>query len=84
MQNTPVDQIASIHSKAKDSFKAGVSRTLEFRRHQLLQLARLVQENADLIRDALRADLHKQKFEVDVTELAPIGRSPAATTYICD
>ena len=74
LQHTPVDTIAKVHATLKASFRAGTTRPLPYRRTQLLQLARLVQDNADALRAALHADLHKQPLEVDMSELAPIVR----------
>lgn len=46
-----------------------MTRPVAWRRQQLLQLARLMQENATLIEDALYADLGKQRFESTAVEL---------------
>lgn len=61
-----------IHSRLVQTFKSGVTRPLAYRRHQLLQLARLIQENIGPLEDAVLADLGKQRQETTLTELAPM------------
>jgi aldehyde dehydrogenase (NAD+) len=45
---------------------------LEYRRAQLLALARLTQDNADALLDALYSDLGKHKLEGSIAEISPI------------
>ncbi|PSR73048.1 hypothetical protein PHLCEN_2v11089, partial [Hermanssonia centrifuga] len=74
-QNTPYtspSEIKQIHANLVKGFKSGITRTLSYRRHQLLQLARLVQENIPAIEDAVLADIGKQRQECTLTELGPI------------
>ena len=61
-----------IYAEVNKTFKAGVTRPLSYRRHQLLQLARMMQENITAIEDALLADLGKQRQESTVSEIGPI------------
>ncbi|KAI5118782.1 hypothetical protein M0805_005012 [Coniferiporia weirii] len=51
---------------------AGVCRPLAYRRTQLLQLARLCQDNADALSDAIYADLGKPRLEFLAFELGSI------------
>lgn len=53
-------------------FKAGTTQPLSYRRHQLLQLARMMQDNVTALEDALLADLGKQRQESTVAEIIPI------------
>jgi aldehyde dehydrogenase (NAD+) len=48
---------------------------LEYRRKQLLQVARLVQENADALKTSLKADLGRYPFEAALPELGPMVSS---------
>jgi aldehyde dehydrogenase (NAD+) len=48
---------------------------LEYRRKQLLQVARLIQENADIVMASLKADLGRHVFEATLPELGPIVSS---------
>ncbi|KAI9459378.1 aldehyde dehydrogenase [Boletus coccyginus] len=63
---------AQIRETLVATFKAGVTRPLAWRKHQLYQLARLAQNEADAICDALAKDLSKPKMEVLLTEVGPI------------
>ncbi|KAG6867507.1 hypothetical protein C0993_001900, partial [Termitomyces sp. T159_Od127] len=56
----------------RDTFRKGVTRPLEWRKQQLLQLARLVQENADAFAEALAADLGKPRLEAFLGEIGPV------------
>ena len=57
------------------TFKSGVTRPLAYRRHQLLQLARLLQDNIVALENAALADLGKQRQECTVTELGPVVKA---------
>lgn len=45
---------------------------MEWRKQQLLQLARMAQENADAFAEALAADLGKPRLEAFVGEICPV------------
>lgn len=54
------------------TWKAGKTRPLEYRRRQLLQLARMVQENSAAFEKALHDDLGKQPLETASCETGPV------------
>jgi acyl-CoA reductase-like NAD-dependent aldehyde dehydrogenase len=56
---------------SRRTFKAGVTRPIKFRRHQLEQLWRLLDENNQQICDAVYKDLHKHKNESNLGEIIP-------------
>ncbi|KAF9955729.1 Aldehyde dehydrogenase [Modicella reniformis] len=56
---------------SRQTFKAGYTKSLKFRRHQLEQLWRLLDDNTDQICDAVYKDLHKNKMESILGELIP-------------
>ncbi|KAG0319236.1 Aldehyde dehydrogenase, partial [Linnemannia gamsii] len=56
---------------ARQTFRSGITRPLKYRRHQLEQLWRLIDDNTDLIIEALKKDLHKHKNETILGELIP-------------
>ncbi|KAF9373688.1 Aldehyde dehydrogenase [Podila verticillata] len=56
---------------SRQTFRSGYTRPLKFRRHQLQQLWRLLDENTDAICDALYKDLRKHKNETILGELIP-------------
>ena len=45
---------------------------MDYRRAQLLALARLTQENADALLDAIHSDLGRCKMEANLAEISPI------------
>lgn len=61
--------IASIVDTARSAFNTGVNSSQEQRRTHLLALRRLVTENENALHEALHADLHKNQFETDFSEL---------------
>ncbi|KAJ2989684.1 hypothetical protein NUW54_g8702 [Trametes sanguinea] len=59
-----------IYARLTKTFQSGVTRPLEYRRRQLLQLARMVQDNHTAFEDALIADLNKPRVETTVAEVS--------------
>lgn len=45
--------------KLKDAFRSGKTRDVEYRKDQLRELLRLMEENEDAIAEALAKDMHK-------------------------
>ena len=43
----------------KESFRSGKTRDVEYRKDQLRELLRLMEENEDAIAEALAKDMHK-------------------------
>ena len=64
--------ISQIHHRLRATYKSGATRSLAYRRKQLLQLARLVQENVTALEDAELHDLGKPRMEVSMIELTTI------------
>lgn len=75
MKHTPIDEIAKTHARLRATFSSGKTVPLEYRRRQLLQVARMFQENADALMDALYSDLGRVKLEANLAEIAPIVKS---------
>ncbi|KAF4619978.1 hypothetical protein D9613_004641 [Agrocybe pediades] len=69
---TPLSEIENINAQLRKTFKTGLTRPIAWRRHQLLQLARLAKENADEIAECLRLDLGRPKQEAIMAEVGPI------------
>ncbi|GJE99311.1 aldehyde dehydrogenase [Phanerochaete sordida] len=69
---TSLVEVPGIHARIIEYFSSGTTRPLSYRRRQLIQLARLVQENLVVIEDALLTDLGKQRQESTFTETGPI------------
>ena len=64
--------LVQIYARLKTTFKEGTTRPLAYRRKQLLQLARMFQDNQVAIEDALLADLGKPRQESSVAEIGPV------------
>ncbi|KAF6765618.1 Aldehyde/histidinol dehydrogenase [Ephemerocybe angulata] len=90
--STPLSEINEIHAALSSTFLTSLSAHIEpspsttstgypllslaYRQHQLLQLARLVQENADALCNSLWIDEGKPRQEVVMAEIgAVIGRA---------
>ncbi len=60
---------ASVVAHVRDGFGQGLTRSIEWRRGQLDAMAAMLNDNADALRDALTADLHKPRTEGWTTEI---------------
>ncbi|KAJ3985319.1 aldehyde dehydrogenase [Lentinula detonsa] len=69
MIDTPLDEIPKINASLRATFATRKTFPLAWRQHQLLQIARMLQENHKAFADAIYADLGKPAFEVYMTEL---------------
>ncbi|KAH8116137.1 aldehyde dehydrogenase [Phellopilus nigrolimitatus] len=72
LRYSTVQEIDEHHETLYNTFRAGTCRPLDYRRAQLHKLARMCQENADALADALFADLGKPKVEVFAFEVGQI------------
>ncbi|KAH9816540.1 Aldehyde/histidinol dehydrogenase [Melampsora americana] len=71
-QFTSIDEIPKIHQELRNNFSKRITKTLEWRTHQLKQLGYLLQENESLIEEALAVDLGKPKTESHIGELVGV------------
>ncbi|KAI2561382.1 aldehyde dehydrogenase 3 family member B1 [Homo sapiens] len=65
-----MDPLGDTLRRLREAFHAGRTRPAEFRAAQLQGLGRFLQENKQLLHDALAQDLHKSAFESEVSEVA--------------
>jgi len=65
----PVQEIPKINADLRATFRAGRSRPLAWRKHQLKRLRALLLENEQALAEALNADLGKSHFESWASEL---------------
>uniref|UniRef100_A0A2I2ZJ67 Aldehyde dehydrogenase 3 family member B1 n=1 Tax=Gorilla gorilla gorilla TaxID=9595 RepID=A0A2I2ZJ67_GORGO len=65
-----MDPLEDTLRRLREAFHAGRTRPAEFRAAQLRGLGRFLQENKQLLHDALAQDLHKSAFESEVSEVA--------------
>ncbi|KAM8816287.1 aldehyde dehydrogenase family 3 member B1 [Rhynchonycteris naso] len=56
--------------RLRETFNAGRTRPEEFRAAQLRALGRFLQDNKQLLQEALAQDLHKSAFESEVSEIS--------------
>src|ERR1700756_2547668 len=66
---TPVD-IAATVARLRRTFATGRTRDIEWRRQQLLQLVKLMEENEDAIAKALAEDLDRNAAEAFIADVA--------------
>ncbi|KAG1810459.1 aldehyde dehydrogenase [Suillus plorans] len=69
---TPISTIPQIRDALRATFHSGLTRPIAWRQHQLYQLARMAQNERELICDALKKDLGKPRTEALVAEVACI------------
>ncbi|KAI0344221.1 aldehyde dehydrogenase [Trametopsis cervina] len=69
LQYTSIEDLPAIHARLHKTFKSGITRSLAWRKHQLVQLARMFQENQEAIQRTLYLDLRKADQEVALSEI---------------
>nr|XP_058925357.1 aldehyde dehydrogenase family 3 member B1 isoform X2 [Kogia breviceps] len=65
-----MDPFADTLQRLREAFGSGCTRPAEFRAAQLKGLSRFLQENKQLLQEALAQDLHKSVFESEVSEIS--------------
>ncbi|KAF7337964.1 Aldehyde dehydrogenase [Mycena venus] len=60
---TPLEEIEKIRAELQAGFDSGKTKSIAFRKYQLLQLAYLIQDNAKAFEDALASDLGRHALE---------------------
>lgn len=65
-----MDLFADTLQRLREAFDSGCTRPAEFRAAQLKGLSRFLQENKQLLQEALAQDLHKSAFESEVSEIS--------------
>ncbi|KAG8924755.1 hypothetical protein FRC02_010209 [Tulasnella sp. 418] len=84
MEYTPLSSIPKIRDELKRTFASGKTRSLEYRKQQLAQLAHMLKENAEDIRKALLEDLGKPYLESNLAELCVAGAAVNAISKLDD
>ncbi|KAF9473832.1 aldehyde dehydrogenase [Pholiota conissans] len=69
---TPFDEIPVIHASLRTTFRSGLTKAIAWRRHQLLQLARLFKDNQEALASAIHAYLRKPPLEIVLGEITPV------------
>src|ERR1700749_4079829 len=65
----PADVAATV-ARLRQTFATGRTRDIEWRKQQLLQLQKLMEENEAAIADALAEDLDRSPFEAFIADIA--------------
>ncbi|KAF9264385.1 aldehyde dehydrogenase [Marasmius fiardii PR-910] len=66
---TPIDELPKIHEGLRKTFQERISLPIAWRQHQLLQLARMLQENHKVFADAVNKDLGRPAQEAYAMEI---------------
>ncbi|KAL1921991.1 uncharacterized protein VTP21DRAFT_10633 [Calcarisporiella thermophila] len=77
---TDISTFGAIHQTLTTTFCSGATRSLAWRRKQLKELYRMLEENEDALCEALRLDLRKNRQESITSEIG-VSRSEAANAY---
>lgn len=70
--NSPIDEIAPIVARLRATFDSGKTKPLAWRRSQLEALIRFAKENADVLVEALQADMGKPELEARAADIAQV------------
>ncbi|KAJ6618864.1 NAD-aldehyde dehydrogenase [Mycena sp. CBHHK59/15] len=67
--HTPLEEIDKIHTELRAGFNSGKTKSIAYRKYQLLQLAYLVKDNSKALEDALMQDLGRPALESQFMEI---------------
>ncbi|ESK93570.1 aldehyde dehydrogenase [Moniliophthora roreri MCA 2997] len=70
LQYTPLDEIEKIHTELKNGFNSGKTKSIAYRKYQLLQLMYMMKDNGERFEEALKADLGRPPLESQFFEVA--------------
>ncbi|KAJ7749555.1 NAD-aldehyde dehydrogenase [Mycena maculata] len=74
LAHTPLEEIDKIHGELRTAFNSGKTKSVAYRKYQLLQFAYLIQDNAKRFEEALAQDLGRHPLESHFLEInASIG-----------
>ncbi|KAI0030907.1 aldehyde dehydrogenase [Vararia minispora EC-137] len=77
MTYTSLEDIQKVHRTVTETFHSGLTQPLAFRRAQLVQLGKLIQENEARFLDAMQKDLGKAPLETGIADAGPVVYSIA-------
>lgn len=63
---------SQIHARVKATFVSGVTRPLAYRRQQLYQLGKMLQENEERLVQAINIDVGKPRLEATIADLGVV------------
>ncbi|KAH9996686.1 aldehyde dehydrogenase [Russula compacta] len=79
-----IEEIDDAYKTLQATFRAGTTRPLSWRKHQLNQIVLLLRENVEVIVQALATDLQKPRLEVLSGEIGPMVRRAVQTAAHLD
>ncbi len=80
---TSAESIPDVLQRVRATFATGKTRPIEWRLHQLGELARMMREHESDFAEALQADLHKGGFETALSELGFVaGEAKYASKHL--
>ncbi|KAG1157592.1 hypothetical protein G6F37_006564 [Rhizopus arrhizus] len=72
MAYTEIERIPTIVQSLRTTFNSGLSKSIEFRKEQLIKLKQFLKENEQALIDVIYKDLRKHSLEIIASEIAPV------------
>ncbi|KAG0738294.1 hypothetical protein G6F57_009995 [Rhizopus arrhizus] len=72
MTYTEIERIPTIVQSLRTTFNSGLSKSIEFRKEQLIKLKQFLKENEQALIDVIYKDLRKHSLEIIASEIAPV------------
>ncbi|KAG1050192.1 hypothetical protein G6F46_010621 [Rhizopus delemar] len=72
MTYTEIESIPTIVQSLRTTFNSGLSKSIKFRKEQLIKLKQFLKENEQALIDVIHKDLHKHSLEIIASEIAPV------------
>ncbi|KAG1182128.1 hypothetical protein G6F36_009412 [Rhizopus arrhizus] len=72
MTYTEIESIPTIVQSLRTTFNSGLSKSIEFRKEQLIKLKQFLKENEQALIDVIYKDLRKHSLEIIASEIAPV------------
>ncbi|KAI1792163.1 aldehyde dehydrogenase [Ganoderma leucocontextum] len=69
---TQLEEIPKIHAAAQAAFRSGRTKSVEYRKAQIAQVAYMLKDNEQRFKDALRSDLGRPYQETELMEFNPV------------
>ncbi|KAF9652565.1 aldehyde dehydrogenase [Thelephora ganbajun] len=66
---TSLDEVNQSHAALRAGYKSGKAKSIKYRKHQLLQLAYLLQDNKEKFNEAIKNDLGRSSLENEMLEI---------------
>ncbi|KAI7885838.1 aldehyde dehydrogenase [Lichtheimia hyalospora FSU 10163] len=73
LEYTPVKDIPSIVQSLHEQFESGLTKDLAYRKQQLKNMCRFIEENIEELQKVIYDDLHKHKLEAAIGEILAVS-----------